>query len=82
MTCREFVEFLHEYLSDELPADLRIAFDRHLAGCADCTAYLRTYEETIRLANAVCAEPEGPVPDGVPEELVRSILAAYARSER
>lgn len=82
MTCREFVEFLDDYLSDELPEDVRVAFDRHLAGCADCTAYLRTYEKTIRLAKAVCAEPEGPVPDGVPEDLVRSILAAYARSWR
>ncbi len=82
MTCREFVEFLAEYLSDELPEDMRVAFDRHLAGCAECTAYLTSYKETIRFANAVCAEPEGPVPDGVPEELVQSILAAYARSER
>ncbi len=82
MTCREFVEFLGEYFSDELPEDVRDAFDRHLAECADCTAYLRTYEEMIRLAKAVCAEPEGPVPDGVPEDLVQSILAAYARSWR
>ncbi len=80
MTCREFVEFLGEYLSDELPEDVHVAFDRHLAGCADCTAYLRTYEETVRLAKAVCVEPEGPVPDGVPEELVQAILSAYARN--
>ena len=82
MTCREFVEFLGEYFSDELPEDVRVTFDRHVAECADCTAYLRTYETTIRLAKAVCADPEGPVPDEVPDDLVRSILAAYARSER
>ena len=73
---------MDDYLSDELPEDVRVAFDRHRAGCADCTTYLRTYEKTIRLAKTVCAEPEGPVPEGVPEDLVRSILAAYARSWR
>jgi len=80
MTCRELVEFLGDYLSDELPEAVRVAFDRHLAGCVDCTAYLRSYEETVRLAKAVCAEPEGPVPEGVPEELVQAILSAYARN--
>lgn len=82
MTCREFVEFLDDYLSDELPGEVRVTFDRHLAGCADCRAYLRSYESTIRHAKAVSAEPEGAVPDGVPEDLIRSILAAYARSQR
>jgi anti-sigma factor RsiW len=80
MTCREFVEFLGAYLSDELPEDVRDAFDRHLAECADCTAYLRTYEQTVRLAKAVCVEPEGPVPAGVPEDLVQAILSACARN--
>ena len=80
MTCREFVEFLGAYLSDELPEDVRDAFDRHLAECADCTAYLGTYEQTVRLARAVYDEPEGPVPAGVPEDLVQAILSACARS--
>jgi anti-sigma factor RsiW len=80
MTCREFVEFLGAYLSDELPEDVRDAFDRHLAECADCTAYLGTYEQTVRLARGVYDEPEGPVPAGVPEDLVQAILSACARN--
>ncbi len=81
MTCREFVEFLDEYLSDELPESVLIEFDGHLAHCIDCAAYLKTYRETIRLASSVCSEPESPIPEGVPEDLVQAILAVYARKE-
>ncbi|HEX8202309.1 MAG TPA: zf-HC2 domain-containing protein [Isosphaeraceae bacterium] len=80
MTCREFVEFLDEYLSGELPGSVRSDFELHLEGCADCMAYLRSYEETIRLAKAIGAEPESSVPEKAPEELIRAILAAYAKS--
>jgi len=80
MTCREFVEFLNDYLSGELPDTARAGFEAHLAHCMNCTAYLKTYRQTVRLAKEVCAEPEGPVPDDVPEELLRAILEAYAQN--
>jgi anti-sigma factor RsiW len=76
MTCREFAEFLMEYLSGELSPAERSVFDEHLAKCPDCVAYLRTYEETIKFEKAAFAVPAGPVPDQVPEDLVRAILDA------
>lgn len=76
MTCREFVEFLMQYLSGELSPAERSLFDEHLAECADCVVYLRTYQETIRLEKVAFADPGGPVPDDVPDDLVRAILAA------
>ena len=76
MTCREFAEFLMQYLSGELSPAERYVFDEHLAGCPDCVAYLRTYKETIRLELAAFGDPASPVPDKVPEDLVRAILAA------
>lgn len=76
MTCREFVEFLMEYLSAELPARERACFDEHLAECPDCVAYLQTYKATISLGKAACLHPEDPAPQDAPEELVHAILAA------
>lgn len=76
MTCREVIDFLMEYLSGELSASERVEFEQHLADCPDCTAYLRSYEETIKLGKAVFADPDAPVPPDVPEELVRAILAS------
>ena len=33
MNCREFTEFLHDYLFGNLPAEERIQFEKHLAEC-------------------------------------------------
>jgi anti-sigma factor RsiW len=75
-TCRELVDFVGDYLAGDLPPDVRSAFDAHLAECPDCVAYLRSYEDTIRLARGAGADP---VPAPVPTSLVRAILAARRR---
>ena len=79
MTCREFSDFLMEYLSGELCAGEREEFERHIADCHDCLAYLRSYEETIRIGKAAFADPDAPMPQDVPEELVRAILVSRRR---
>ena len=79
MTCREVIDFLMEYLSGELSAGEGAAFEQHLAECPDCATYLKSYEETIKLGKAVFADPEAPVPQDVPEELVQAILASRRR---
>lgn len=76
MTCREFADFMADYLSGELAPDQGTAFDRHLAACPPCQAYLNDYAATIRLGRAAFAEPDSPVPDAVPAGLVSAILAA------
>jgi anti-sigma factor RsiW len=76
MTCRDFIEFLMEYLSDGLSAEERAIFDAHLAECPWCVAYLKTYRETVALEKAALADPEVGVPEDAPEELVQAVLAA------
>jgi anti-sigma factor RsiW len=81
MNCREFTEFLHEYLFGNLPAEERAEFDKHLAECPWCVAYLDSYQKTILLGKAALAVPEdAPPPAGAPEELIQAILHARARS--
>jgi len=81
MTCREFTEFLHDYLLGKLPAEQRAEFDKHLAECPWCVAYLDSYQKTIHLEHAAFSVPEGaPPPADVPEELVQAILRARSRS--
>ena len=82
MTCREFVDFLMDYLEGALPATQRATFQEHMGECPSCVTYLETYEETVRLGREVCRDLEGPVPEDVPEQLVRAILAARERQER
>jgi anti-sigma factor RsiW len=81
VTCRTFIEFLLEYLNDELPADERAEFEAHLAECPWCVSYLQTYQESVRLGKAVFADENEVVPETVPEELIQAILAARTKSK-
>ena len=47
MRCRELVELITDYLEGTLPARDRARFDRHIAGCDGCRAYLDQMRETI-----------------------------------
>lgn len=73
MTCQQLIEFVGRYRENELAADERAEFERHLALCPSCVAYLKTYEQTVLLAKA---SADDPVPTDVPESLVKAILAA------
>lgn len=74
MTCEEFIRFLLEYVEGSLTAEERARFDEHLGDCDDCTAYLRTYEVTIRMEKTAARLD----PKDAPEELVQAVLAARA----
>ena len=76
MTCRELVDFLAAYLDGELSEDVRLRFDEHLAACPECSVYLETYRETVKLAKGAFQAPADPLPADVPERLVKAILAA------
>jgi anti-sigma factor RsiW len=80
MNCREFTEVLHDYLFGNLPAEERAEFDKHLAECPWCVAYLDSYQKTIRLEQAAFTAPEdAPPPADAPEELIEAILRARPR---
>jgi len=79
MTCREFTNFLMEYFSGKLPASEHIEFERHLAHCPDCGAYLKSYAETVKLGKSAFAELDTSVPAEVPEGPVQAILASRRR---
>jgi anti-sigma factor RsiW len=81
MNCREFTEFLHEYLFGDLPAAERAEFEKHLVECPWCVAYLDSYRKTIQLEQAAFAAAEdAPPPADAPEELIQAILQARPRS--
>ena len=75
MTCRELAEFLIDYLSGELPSDVRAQFEYHLGECPDCVAYLDSYRRTIQLSKQSLVDPGEAVP-AMPDDLVRAILAS------
>ncbi len=79
MTCRDLVEFMMDYLSNELPDDSRAIFERHLTACPHCVRYLKTYQTTITLCREAFDVSDEEVPAEIPEALVQAILAAQRK---
>jgi len=77
MTCREIAEFLMAYLDGELAADQSAHFKEHLGECPDCVAYLSSYREVVRSSGAAYSEPMPTRCDDLPNDLVKTILAAH-----
>ena len=73
MTCREFIEFLLEYLLGTVD---REKFDAHLAVCTSCVNYLKSYQEAVKMGKISLADPDGKLAEPPPEELVKAILAS------
>ena len=78
LTCRDFIEFLIDYVDGELPDDRRRIFDEHLAICPDCVAYLDSYTTTVKLEKLAFSE-QGSLPADLPDELVEAILKSKRR---
>lgn len=71
ITCRQLIDFIGAYLDGDLPDEERAEFERHLAVCPSCVAYLSTYRKTVTLAQLAGSDP---VPADVPESLIQAIL--------
>ena len=76
MTCREFADFMMDYLSDQLSSESRAQFEHHASLCANCRKYLTSYEETVKLGKRAFEDEDSALPPDVPDELVQAILAA------
>ncbi|HVP31359.1 MAG TPA: zf-HC2 domain-containing protein [Myxococcota bacterium] len=79
LPCRHVIEFLADYVDGELSTEERSEFDRHLAVCPPCVAYLDGYRATIRLARETLLPGAEPEIEDVPEELVAAILRSRRR---
>lgn len=77
LTCNEVIDFLGAYLEDELPSDVRVRFDEHVAVCPACVDYIETYRQTKVLTRRAAEQEAEAEEDAAPEPLVAAILAAW-----
>ena len=70
-----FSASLNGYIDDELQAERRDLFERHLDSCEDCRRYLAAYRWTMA-ASAAALPAVDTALGQVPENLVRAILEA------
>jgi anti-sigma factor RsiW len=79
VTCRQFADFIADYLSGELPAPTLEQFEHHLTICQNCLTYVANYRQTIALGRRVFTEDDAALPGDVPEDLVSAILSLRAK---
>lgn len=76
LTCVQFEDFLIEYMEGDMAQRQRTVFEFHIRICRECRDYMAAYKRTIEVAGRAYDNAASPVPDEVPEDLVKAILAA------
>jgi anti-sigma factor RsiW len=80
MTCREFADFILDYLAGTLDPGVSAVFERHLNVCPNCCEYLAQYRRTVGLVRVAFDDDCASVAKyGIPDELVAAILAASSK---
>ncbi len=75
LTCKQFDDFMVDFLERDLPFTQRASCWMHLKLCRHCAKFVRQYEETIALGKQAFDDPDGPLPDTVPEDLINAAVA-------
>ena len=76
MTCREFADFMLDYLTGELSEAVKTRFEDHLRVCENCQRYLESYRQSITLGKQAFTDRDEILSPQVPERLIQAILSA------
>jgi len=76
ITCRQFEEFIIDYLEGDLPERQKTVFEFHLRICPECRDYLAAYRRTMEVSTLVVKANSSRVPDRVPDDLIKAIREA------
>ena len=66
LRCRDITELLHDYVEGLLEPSVEQELDGHLADCPGCTAFVKTYRQTMTLSRDLRCED-------IPPELQRKL---------
>ena len=77
--CSEVIEFLWAYMAGELPMAKVEEFDRHLAVCPSCVAYLDSYRKTIELERGAFQAERCEPEEEMPEDLISAVMGALRK---
>ena len=70
LTCQQIVELVTDYLDEAMEPRRRADFERHLAGCDGCSAYLEQMRATVAMAGRLGQED-------VPRPVMDRLLVAF-----
>jgi len=72
LVCQQAVELVTDYLEGAMPRRDRRRFERHLAGCPNCTEYLAQIRATVRVTGRITADDLSP-------QMQADFIALYRR---
>ena len=75
LTCKEFDDFMVDYLDGDLTAWQKFMCWLHVKMCRECAHFIQQYQKVIKLGRSAFDTPDDRVPDSVPEELIEAALA-------
>jgi len=75
LTCKEFDDFMTDYLDGGLPVWQKYMCWLHVKMCRKCANYIANYRRTVSLGQSAFEHPDDPVPNSVPEDLIKAALA-------
>ncbi len=79
ITCKQLLDFILDYIEGSLPEQERSDFDRHLAVCPSCVAYLDSYRKTIKLGANSFASSDESAQGFAPDALLEAIRKARSQ---
>ena len=74
LNCREFEDFIDDYIDSNLPASVSRKVYLHLLACGDCRSYISAYKRSIEMGKALCDKLDSEVLEDVPDELISIVL--------
>ena len=78
INCDDVVDVMGDYIDGDLTASIKDRIESHMAGCAECREFLRTYSFTVKLAASL--RNDDPVPTDVQNRLRASLNARLGLS--
>jgi len=69
--CEGLLESLSAYIDGDLPPELCVELEKHLAGCNDCRVVLNTTKRTLDLVHSPLEKPD--MPEDVRERLFKRL---------
>ena len=75
LTCKQFDDFMVDYLEGGLPVWQKYMCWLHIKMCRECAHFIQQYRKAVALGKNAFDSPDEAVPDSVPEELVKAAMA-------
>jgi hypothetical protein len=72
--CRDVTHLLFEFVTGDLPCELRSPLEEHLGACASCLAFAESYRMVIELVQKL---PDATLPRPLTHRLLTTVQSSH-----